>query len=175
MDQATANEPETKTNGKDTSTTSLLPSVLAPLLNLIQPVSLSFPPLPSTSTSTLPPPPIHAPTTSVLSAIHVSAFECLNNVFLSLSVTLTEGGEGLVKNGVEDGKHVWNSVWSALEKVGLEGGRGQERRKEMWEAAVGVLWGIGNVWKGSIVSCIHAIKMACIMLTCHNRFQMRTK
>ena len=41
--------------------------------------------------------------------------------------------------------------------VGLEGGRGQERRREMWEVAVGVMWGVGSVWRGNIVSVDHTL------------------
>jgi hypothetical protein len=45
-------------------------------------------------------------------------------------------------------------VWAALESVGTEIARGQERKQEMWEIGVGVLWGVGNIWKGNLVSLL---------------------
>ena len=52
----------------------------------------------------------------------------------------------------ETGKKIWDRIWLALVAVGTEfGGLGQERRKEMWEIGVGVLWGVGNAWKGMLV------------------------
>ncbi|PFH52284.1 hypothetical protein AMATHDRAFT_57331 [Amanita thiersii Skay4041] len=117
---------------------TLLPTLISPLLALIHPTTLSFPPLAAQS--------IHPPTTSALSAIHVSAFECLNNLFLSLATT----GNKSISADKESGNKVWNEVWSALRLVGIETGLGQERRRDVWEVAIGVLWGIGNVWKGAI-------------------------
>lgn len=125
---------------KNAPTTSFLPALVSPLLALIHPTSLSFPPSAAPSS--------HPPTTSALSAIHISALECLNNVFLSLATTLNPS----VSSDHNSGRQVWNEIWSALAVVGIETGLGQERRQEMWEVAVGVLWGIGNVWKGSLVS-----------------------
>ncbi|KAG9314153.1 ARM repeat-containing protein [Chiua virens] len=53
----------------------------------------------------------------------------------------------------EDAGHVvWSEIWAALSKVGLDIAAGQERKREIWEIAVGVLWGIGNIWKGKLVS-----------------------
>jgi hypothetical protein len=119
------------------STPSYLQTLVLPLVSLIQPTELSFPPLSSPSP--------HPPTTSALSAVHISALECLNNIFLSLSVSSPES----VSKDVQSGVSVWNSVWSALQLVGTQTGSGQERRQEFWDVAVGVLWGIANVWKGS--------------------------
>lgn len=120
--------------------TALLPELVRPLLSLVQPTVLSFSPPSSPS--------IHPPTTSALGAIHVSAFECLNNLFLSLSAT---PNAGLVADEVA--KHgVWSEIWAALSKVGLDIAPGQERKRDIWEIAVGVLWGIGNIWKGKLVS-----------------------
>ncbi|KAG2022828.1 hypothetical protein CC2G_000548 [Coprinopsis cinerea AmutBmut pab1-1] len=128
----------------DESTTSIAPksssllNLVFPLLALIQPTALSFPPLSSASP--------HPPTTSALSAIHISALQCLNNIFLSLSVSSNEA----VSKDVQNGLTIWSNIWSALQLVGTQTGLGQERREEFWEIAVGVLWGVGNVWKGSI-------------------------
>ncbi|KIJ21986.1 hypothetical protein PAXINDRAFT_124380 [Paxillus involutus ATCC 200175] len=117
----------------------LLPALVRPLLTLVQPTSLSFPP-PST-------PSVHPPTTSALSAIHVSAFECLNNIFLSLSTS--PNPELATKE--DAGRGVWAEIWTALSKLGLDIARGQERKQEIWDIAVGVLWGIGNIWRGKLV------------------------
>ncbi|KAG2159597.1 ARM repeat-containing protein [Suillus bovinus] len=125
------------TNG--TTTASHLPALVEPLITLIQPVRLSFPPAAGQSS--------HPPTTSVLSAIHVSALECLNNIFLSLSASPSPE----LAAACASGKHIWDGVWAALGSVGTEITRGQERKKEMWEIGVGVLWGVGNIWKGSLV------------------------
>ncbi|KAI0066499.1 ARM repeat-containing protein [Artomyces pyxidatus] len=118
---------------------SFLPTLLEPLLSLIQPTPLSFPPPDGPSP--------HPPTTSVLSAIHTAALECLNNAFLSLAAHPSPA----VAADVVAGRRVWDEVWRALGAAGTQGGPGQERRMEMWEIAVGVLWGVGVVWSGLIV------------------------
>ena len=141
-----------------TATSSpFLPSILQPLLTLIQPTPLSFPPLPN-PTSAVPIPLIHPPTTSALSAIHITAFECLNNIFLALALSVSEknnnsSASDIVKD-VRSGVMVWDAIWAALGGVGVEtvGILGQEKRREVWEVAVGVLWGVGSVWKGALVS-----------------------
>lgn len=120
---------------------TFIPALVHPLLALIQPSALSFPPLASPSP--------HPPITSALSAVHTSALECLNNVFLSLASSRRPD----ISSNAPSGMSFWNDVWSALAVVGTQTGLGQERRQEMWEKAIGVLWGIGNVWKGSLVSC----------------------
>lgn len=89
----------------------------------------------------------HPPTTSALSAIHVAAFECLNNIFLSLFTSANPA----VSADQNSGRKIWDEVWSALTAVGTEAGPGQERRHELWDLATGVLWGVGNVWKGSLI------------------------
>ena len=53
---------------------------------------------------------------------------------------------------IDAGKRVWNACWDVLKAVGTEFGPGQERRKDVWEVAVGVLWGVGNIWRGMLVS-----------------------
>lgn len=133
-------ESEALIDSASTSPPSFLQNLLSPLLSLIQPTALSFPPFSGPSP--------HPPTTSALSAIHVSALECLNNVFLSM----TSLGSTRLSLDPEIGKKVWDDLWLALTAVGAEfGGPGQERRKEIWEIGVGVLWGVGNAWKGVLV------------------------
>ncbi|KAF8336322.1 ARM repeat-containing protein [Cantharellus anzutake] len=121
-------------------------SLSTPLLALIAPTPLSFPPpsLPS----------LHPPTTSVLSAIHIVALECLNNLF----VKVQGQGEESVKKGAEG---VWNAVWGSLGDVngpgrpGLTFGNpavlGTEKRGEAWLVAVGALWGLARVCRGTLV------------------------
>ncbi|KAI6047851.1 ARM repeat-containing protein [Pisolithus marmoratus] len=123
----------------DLDTSLFLPSLVRPLLALIQPTALSFPP-PSASSC-------HPPTTSALSAIHVSAFECLNNVFLSFA---THPHSELCADA-SIGQTIWNEVWTSLSKVGVDIHTGQEQKHAIWEVAVGVLWGVGKIWKGNLV------------------------
>ena len=142
-------------------TVNLLPTLLPPLLSLIRPVSQSFPPLLG-SVSAVPleeQPKSHPPTSSALSAIHTGALECLNNIFLALALggsesTTAKTASTQISGDVSAGKGVWDGVWAALAIVGVEGldVPGQEKRMEMWDVAVGVLWGVGGIWKGSIVS-----------------------
>jgi len=133
------NEDKEDNAAENHTSPAFLTSLVAPLLALVQPTALSFPPLAAPS--------IHPPTTSALSAIHISALECLNNVFLSLTVTPNPA----VSSDVNSGLTVWNGIWAALSLVGTQTSLGQERRQDMWEMAVGVLWGVGRVWKGSLV------------------------
>ncbi|KAG6845377.1 hypothetical protein H0H87_010486 [Tephrocybe sp. NHM501043] len=121
-----------------TASASFLPTLVAPLLALSQPTSLSFPPLAAPSP--------YPPMTSALSAIHISALECLNNIFLSLATSRNSS----VSADHDAGREIWDGIWSALAAVGTETGLGQEKRQEMWYVGVGVLWGIANVWKCSL-------------------------
>lgn len=118
-------------------TASALPSIIEPLLALIQPTALSFPPQGGPSP--------HPPTTSALSTLHTCAFECLNNAFLSLArpAHVAEGGQTFSNDADRAaGPRIWNEVWRALEVVGTGiDGPGQEQRREMWQIGVGVLWG----------------------------------
>lgn len=116
---------------------SLVQTLVAPLLALAEPTPLSFPPLDRPSP--------HPPTTSALSAIHVSALECLNNIFLSLRGAKLDA----LRADPASGKRVWDAVWRALGAVGTDVDKpGQERRRAMWEIGVGVLWGVAEAWKG---------------------------
>ncbi|THH26612.1 hypothetical protein EUX98_g7581 [Antrodiella citrinella] len=129
-----------------TISTSFLPALVAPLLPLVQPTLLSFPP-PTGGPSP------HPPTTSVLSAIHICAMECLNNIFFSLASPRKGQNPSInLRSEVESATHVWSEVWRALDAIGTDFETpGQERRREMWQLGVGVLWGIGVVWKGVLV------------------------
>ncbi|KAH7923890.1 ARM repeat-containing protein [Leucogyrophana mollusca] len=146
-EDAMALDSSTPNGNTDTRPTSLLPALVQPLLALIQPTALSFPPPSGAS--------IHPPTTSALSAIHISALQCLNNIFLSLGASPNPE----LAADLESGRNVWQEVWSALGKVGIQIERGQERKQDMWEVAVGVLWGIGNIWKGSFPPTEEQVKV----------------
>ncbi|KAJ6589162.1 armadillo-type protein [Mycena capillaripes] len=125
--------------GMDTSApTQGLPALVEPLLALVQPTTLSFPPLAAPSP--------HPPTTSVLSAIHLAALECLNNIFLALA---RSGGSAAAAD-IAGGRTVWEAVWTALSAVGTQTGLGQERRRAVWEVAAGVLWGVASVCRGNL-------------------------
>ncbi|KIL71572.1 hypothetical protein M378DRAFT_6294 [Amanita muscaria Koide BX008] len=142
---------------------SILPTFVSPLLALIQPTGLSFPPLAAPS--------IHPPTTSALSAIHVCALECLNNLFLSPATSHNTA----VSSDKQAGNTVWNGIWAALNLIGTETGPGQERRREMWEVAVGVLWGVGNVWKGTIEPVEEQVKLLMQLCNHANDSMLRVK
>ncbi|EIW86944.1 ARM repeat-containing protein [Coniophora puteana RWD-64-598 SS2] len=118
--------------------TRILPSLVEPLLALVRPTDLSFPPAAEQSP--------HPPTTSALGGIHVCALECLNNIFLSLSAS----PHPELSADTQSGQKLWDEMWTSLNLVGTNIGRGQERKKDVWEIAIGVLWGIGNIWKGSL-------------------------
>ena len=116
---------------------SFLPTLLDPLLALIQSTELSF--------STPSP---HPPTTSALGAIHIAAFECLSNAFFALATA-----PAAAASDVQVGQRVWAAVWAALAGAGnpAEAAPGSARAT-VWDVAVGVLWGVGTVWPGKIVS-----------------------
>ncbi|PBK76924.1 ARM repeat-containing protein [Armillaria solidipes] len=154
---------ENKPASEQSETVSLLPSLVPALLALAQPTSLSFPPLASVS--------VHPPTTSALSGIHASALECLNNIFLSLARVPNSP----VSSDKEAGQKVWKDVWTALSVVGPEFGMGQERRREVWEISVGVLWGIGNVWKGSLAPDVDEVNLLIRFCNASSDAQTRVK
>jgi hypothetical protein len=107
---------------------TLLSALLGPLLALIQPTPLSFPPPGAPS--------VHAPTISALGAIHVAALECLNNAFLALAARRAV-------SAAPDARRAWDAVWAALGAAGTQGGPGQERRMQLWGVGADVLWAIG--------------------------------
>ena len=151
------------TSGTTTPSPSFLPSLMQPLLSLIQPTPLSFPPPNAIS--------LHPPTTSVLGAIHTTALECLNNAFLSIAANPNP----LISSDVEAGRLIWDELWRALGAAGIEDGLGQERRKAVWEVAVGVLWGVGLTWPGKIVGLQASDGAPTLIFTPTCRFQMRNR
>ncbi|KZT08776.1 ARM repeat-containing protein [Laetiporus sulphureus 93-53] len=147
VDMEMDNEPSSKQNPSSKQSTPSTPAffhtLVSPLLALVQPTPLSFPPPSGPSP--------HPPTTSALSSIHISALECLNNIFLSLR--LGPAGKSTTTHLHEDsGRQIWSELWRALETVGTDVERpGQERRRDMWEIGVGVLWGVASLWKGVLI------------------------
>jgi len=127
--------PEHNNSTPAPNSTSFLPTLLEPLLALIQPTELSF--------STPSP---HPPTTSALSAIHIAALECLSNAFFALATA-----SAAATSDVQVGQRVWAAVWAALAGAGspAEAAPGSARAA-VWDVAVGVLWGVGTVWPGKI-------------------------
>jgi hypothetical protein len=144
--EMTLDDPPSADTATSTST-SFLPVLVQPLLALIHTTPLSFPPVGGLS--------CHPPITSAISAIHVGALECLNNIFLSLSTSQNPA----VASDKDSGRKVWDEVWSALGVVGTQSGPGQERKQEIWEIAIGVMWGIGSIWKGFLVPNEERIKL----------------
>ncbi|KAG8879415.1 hypothetical protein FRB97_001642 [Tulasnella sp. 331] len=138
----------TKLNPK---TVSLLRSLTRPLLLLSHPTLLSF---------TRPgSPPIHPPTTSILSRIHIHALECLNNLFIGLDPEETALPEGTAKEAVV----IWKEMWNILSRsVGKQKewmvGTGVETRREMWEVGVGVLWGLARIAKDELVPDLEQVQ-----------------
>ena len=119
-------------------TSSVFPLLTSSLLSLIEPTSLSFPPPNRLS--------LHPPTTSALGSIHICAFECLNNIVLSLATS----PHSAISSDTAYGKKLWQAVWSSLEKIGDPDSTVGDTRRRMWETGVGVLWGISVIYKGII-------------------------
>jgi hypothetical protein len=146
--------------------TALLNVLTSPLITLARPTPLSFPPpaLPS----------VHPPMTSVLGAIHIRALECLNNLFVGMKErpgsTTADDLSKEEKELIHGAVSVWNQMWSTdlLGAVGEPPGTpgsasvpGQERRAEMWNVAVGVLWGLARVCRGALVRFVSALVFPC--------------
>lgn len=133
MEETREMELEPENDIKPKMTTTLTQSLIAKLSLLVKPTPLSFPPFDGPSA--------HPPITSALGFIHIAALDCLNNIFMAI-----------VASGHRTGLEVWDIAWHALAVVGTTFGPGQELRRDFWNVAVGVLWGIGNVWKGNLVT-----------------------
>lgn len=145
-------EDGTVTTPRD-STNNLISTLTSPLVKLITPTTLSFPPTP------LDPSP-HPPTTAVLSSIHIRALECLNNLFLAIDESDDASQAGALTDADrQEANVIWIAVWKALAQIGkvvtdgkflTAGGFG--KKKEIWEIAMGVLWGIARIGRRHLVS-----------------------
>lgn len=118
---------------------NVFPNLISTLLSLIEPTLLSFPP-PSG-------PSLHPPTTSALSSIHSCAFDCLNNIILSLAASPHSG----ITSDTAYGKRLWHAIWSSLERIGDPTITSGSTRQRSWETGIGVLWGISVIYKGLII------------------------
>lgn len=139
--------------------------LISPLLSLMEPTHLSFPPPGSPS--------IHPPTTSALGAIHLCALESLNNLFLSLATShrpLTDAEKA-------QGATIWGSLWAALEKVGdPRAAKFTKEQKAFWEVAIGVLWGASIAFKGVIAPEEGQVQLLMNLSdTCAGNDQMKVK
>ncbi|GJJ13213.1 hypothetical protein Clacol_007464 [Clathrus columnatus] len=134
------------------STNKLLPILTSPLIKLIVPTVLSFPPSPAD-------PSPHPPTTSVLSTIHIRALECLNNLFLAIDDSDNSSENGTFTDADRQGaSDIWAAIWKALAQVGtivvdgkISAPRGFEKKREFWEIAMGALWGVARIGKRHLI------------------------
>jgi hypothetical protein len=124
-----------------------LPTRLATLGRL---TPLSFPPA-----GTQPSP--HPPTTSVLSSLHLRAYEALNNLLLTIVASVSGSEEDLSRLSemlpVQD---LWKSLLGVVQIIASEPEvlkeKGQEMRVEVLEMASGCLWGAVRLGSGCLVS-----------------------
>jgi len=52
---------------------------------------------------------------------------------------------------------------------------GQERRQEMWDIAIGVMWGVGSVWKGAIIPDSEQINLLIQLSTSTSNPRLKVK
>ncbi|CAE6529682.1 unnamed protein product [Rhizoctonia solani] len=126
----------------DQNSIQLLTTLTPLLLSLSTPTSMSFPPTPTTTTITTEP--THPPTTSALTAVHISALECLSNLLLSFPTSDT----GSVNPATaEVAVAAWPRAWSTLNSS-INAPSTTDRRMELSVAALGVLWGLARLARG---------------------------
>ncbi|CUA76366.1 HEAT repeat-containing protein 3 [Mus musculus] [Rhizoctonia solani] len=126
----------------DQNSIQLLNTLTPLLLSLSTPTSMSFPP-PTTITTE----PAHPPTTSALTAVHISALECLSNLLLSFPTSDT----GPVNPATAQvAVASWPRAWSMLNSS-INAPSSTDRRLELSVAALGVLWGLGRLARGVLV------------------------
>jgi len=88
-------------------------------------------------------------------------------------LTISRNAE--ISSDANSGRTVWDGIWSALGLIGTQTGLGQERRQEAWNVAVGVLWGIGRIWKGSITSNTEQINVLIQLCNATSDLRLRVK
>lgn len=115
------------------------------LAKLGQLTSLSFPPAGSQ-------PSVHPPTTSVLSTLHLRAYEAMNNLLLTLVASNEDQGKIVDMIVVQE---LWSGLLGTVRMIATEPDvlkeRGQEMRGEVLEMALGGIWGIIKLGSGSLV------------------------
>ncbi|CAE6451747.1 unnamed protein product [Rhizoctonia solani] len=134
----------------DQNSLKLLNTLTPLLLSLSKPTSMSFPP-PTTITTE----PAHPPTTSALTAVHISALECLSNLLLSFPTSDT----GPVNPATaEVAVAAWPRAWSTLHSS-INAPSSTDRRLELSVAALGVLWGLARLARGVLVPQKEQVEM----------------
>ncbi|QRW09096.1 ARM repeat-containing protein [Ceratobasidium sp. AG-Ba] len=138
----------------DSSSISLLRTLIPLLLALSTPTPMSFSsPTDTTTTrisnsSSTPEAPQHPPTTSALVSVHISALECLSNLLLSFPTS----DSGPVNPAVLDmAVAAWPQAWSALRTILVSTPSDLDRRNEVSVAALGALWGLARLSRGVVV------------------------
>ncbi|EUC56681.1 ARM-like repeat protein, putative, partial [Rhizoctonia solani AG-3 Rhs1AP] len=134
----------------DQNSIKLLNTLTPLLLSLSKPTSMSFPP-PTTITTE----PAHPPTTSALTAVHISALECLSNLLLSFPTSDT----GPVNPATAQvAVAAWPRAWSTLNSS-INAPSSTDRRLELSVAALGVLWGLARLARGVLVPQKEQVEM----------------
>ncbi|QRV94785.1 ARM repeat-containing protein [Ceratobasidium sp. AG-Ba] len=138
----------------DSSSISLLRTLIPLLLALSTPTPMSFSsPTDTTTTrisnsSSTSEAPQHPPTTSALVSVHISALECLSNLLLSFPTS----DSGPVNPAVLDvAVAAWPQAWSALRTILVSTPSDLDRRNEVSVAALGALWGLARLARGVVV------------------------
>ncbi|KAJ1302756.1 hypothetical protein OPQ81_003065 [Rhizoctonia solani] len=139
MDEESTPLPPTEA---DQNSIKLLTTLTPLLLTLSTPTSMSFPPATTITTE-----PTHPPTTSALTAVHISALECLSNLLLSFPTSDT-GPINPAK--AEIAVNSWPRAWSTLNSS-INAPSSTDRRMELSVAALGVLWGLARLARGVLV------------------------
>ncbi|CAE6406722.1 unnamed protein product [Rhizoctonia solani] len=126
----------------DQNSIKLLTTLTPLLLSLSTPTSMSFPP--SSATATITTEPTHLPTTSALTAVHISALECLSNLLLSFPTSDTGPVNPVT---AEVAVTAWPRAWTTL-TASINAPSTTDRRMELSVAALGVLWGLARLARG---------------------------
>ncbi|CAE6475962.1 unnamed protein product [Rhizoctonia solani] len=139
MDEELSANPPLET---DQNSIKLLTTLTPLLLSLSTPTSMSFPPPTTITTESA-----HPPTTSALTAVHISALECLSNLLLSFPTSDTGPVDPETAN-VAVG--AWPRAWSTLSSS-INAPTAMDRRMELSVAALGALWGLARLARGVLV------------------------
>lgn len=109
---------------------------------------LSYPPLPPAASA-------HAPTTALLSTIHLRALEAINNLYLTALASVGPNppagtAEQLQVQIVWD--RLFDSAKAAVPSTEVLGVKGHEIRIEIMDIIIGGVWGIAKLTHGDLVS-----------------------
>lgn len=132
---------ETGVGHADGQLLKFISTLTEPLLKLACPTEISFPPIGKAAS--------HPSITQAMAFVHVRALDCLNNLFLSFG--LSSDSKSVVENDAEAMHSIWNELWTILHIVGIRSEPGQEQRAEMWNSAMGALWGVAQACRAHLV------------------------